>query len=373
MVTFTELSEYAHSSPVISPLPKLSRFYLDDFAIYTSIDEFHRDLYDPEYIFDQDVIIDTDTHHPDYQRVTCTEDEETVSPRLNEVVDWGDHEAFDHLKQELLVQSDLKQHIRDTLTGEDFVAVVIVDGLSFEAVRNTAIEDQAVVVDGITTTEPGFRRIIYGDEETPDVSISSTLLTNKQFYNSFGFTYWERGDEDLSTDLHSGINEVEQISDFEEGIQILEEESPFSEKTYVQITRMGLDQESHNRKEDPNRKAVVQSLKEDLQMLLDTAKKISNKFRVFVTADHGILWRDQLPSTSNVVCDDYLPHARFVEDEGNIENGRIILGGYGTVTTGLEYPYLTRELKNTEWGVHGGFSYYESVVPLIEFTESDTL
>jgi hypothetical protein len=33
----------------------------------------------------------------------------------------------------------------------------------------------------------------------------------------------------------------------------------------------------------------------------------------------------------------------------------------------LEYPYLRRDLRTNEWGVHGGLSFEESVVPLFSY------
>lgn len=371
MASFTTLRERAHTTPIISPLPRLAEFYLDDLTIYSSIDEFHRDLYDPSYFFDQDVIINTETRHHDYPRVEC--DELTVTPRLNAVVDWQAHQDHDRLQNELLSQSEIKSYIQNRVTAEELVALIIVDGLSYEAVRKSELNAHPVVVDGITTTEPGYRRIIYGRNEVAAVSMYAALLRNKEFYEDFGFTYWERGQEDLSTELHSGMGAVHRISDFEEAVDVLQAEAPFTAKTYVQITRMGLDQDSHNRKEDPNRDAEVQAIVEDVRTLLNTANDIVDSFRVFVTADHGILWRDQLPADPPIVCEDYHPHARCIEDEWNVEGGRVIWESDETVTTGLAYPYLTRGLDNTEWGVHGGFSYYESIVPLIELTEEDTI
>ena len=371
MVSFSNLRERARDSPVISSLPQLSEFYLDDLTIYLSLEEFHADLYDPEHLFETDVIIDADTHHLDYPRVEC--DEDTVTPRLNDIVDWAANTDHDRLHHELLTQSEIKPYIQNRVTGARLVALIIVDGLSYEAVRQTDLDARPVVVDGITTTEPGYRRVIYGREEVSSVSMYAELLTNREFYEDFAFTYWERGQEDLSTDLHSAMSRIDRVSDFSEAVDTLQSEAPFTDKTYVQITRMGLDQDSHNRKEKPNRDAVVQSIIDDVRALHETVSEVVEKFHVFVTADHGILWRDQLPADPPIVCDEHHSHARYLEDEGNVEGGRVIWDANGTVTTGLKYPYLTRGLNNTEWGVHGGFSYYESIVPLIELTEEDTL
>ncbi|ATW88247.1 hypothetical protein halTADL_1482 [Halohasta litchfieldiae] len=371
MAYFNEIKERAHQQPVIVPLPKLAQFYLEDFNIYSSIDDFQTDFYHPDFLFENDVIIDADEHHPDFDRLSC--DEETVGPRLNTVVDWASNTDHQRLKEDLLVQSQIKEHILDAVSTEDLVILIIVDGLSYESVRGTAIDARPVFVDGISTTEPGYRRVIYGKGQYSPTSVYADLLDAKRFYNDLSYTYWERGDEDLSTDLHSSMSSVTRISSFNEVVDALREEYPLEEKTFVQITRMGLDQDSHNRKEEPNKSAVVQDILDDLGKMHETADKLSDRFRIFLTADHGILWRDQLPSEDSIVCEDYHPHARFVEGGMNIKEGRTIFETDGVKSIGLGYPHLTRKLANTEWGVHGGFSYYESIVPLIEVTEDSAL
>lgn len=368
MTTFNEIAEQARKGPVISPLPKLARFYLDDLAIYRNLDSFHYDLYDPNCLFEQDVVIDTNDHHPDYTRLTC--DEDPVTPRLNRVVDWSDPEHHDRLKQELVRQSGLKDYILHNTTGDSIVVLLIVDGLSYEAVRNTTLPSQPVVVDGITTTEPGFTRIIYGED---NVSLYSELLSQKQFRNKYGFTYWARGQEELSTDLHASMgDDVHRIRDFNEAVERLGDDAPFDDRTYVQITRMGLDQDSHNRKEEPDRDAVVDDLVTDIRNLQDELDRQSDSWRIFATADHGILWRSQLPDDPPVVMEDYNQQPRYVTGREKVPHSMAITNHDGEIVSGLGYPYLARDLEHTEWGVHGGFSYYESVVPLIELSAGDT-
>ncbi|WP_338740220.1 hypothetical protein [Haloplanus salilacus] len=368
MASFETLADRASEAPVISPLPALATFYLDGLSIYRSVDTFHRDLYDPDYQFEQDVVIDDDSRYHEYPYINCTTD--PITPALNDVVDWANEEHHDRIRQDLLQQSKLKNHILDAITGEDFVALIIIDGLSYDALRTVSNEIlQPVIVDGITTTEPGFRRIIYGGDPA---SIYASL-TGEGFYTGYGFTYWERGQEDLSTDLHSAMGQnIHRIRDFDEVISTLEADAPFTEKTYVQVTRMGLDQDSHNRKENPNRNVVRDEILSDVKSLAETASTMSDNFRIFMTADHGILWRDQLPEDPPIVHDEWTNHARFLTGQHNLEHGMVVKDSTDP-TTGLAYPYLTRELKNTEWGVHGGFSYQESIVPLIEVTSPGDL
>ena len=360
MVSFQTLRERARKTPIISDLPKLSSFYLSECNIYGSIEQFHQDLYDPDYRFDQDVIINADTYHPNYPRVECTAD--PLSSDLNTVVNWTRPDDHATIQAELVQQSNIKQHITNRAIGEDLIALVIVDGLSYATARNFPFDVQPVMVDGITTTEPGFRRIIYGDS---NLSIYGEL-SQYDFFNVYGFTYWDRGQEALSTELHRAIGDnVYRINDFENVLERLEAEAPFSDKTYVQITRMGFDQECHNRKEEPNREAVRNNLLSDIQSLAETLERISVNARLFLTSDHGILWRDQLPDDPPVICDEWHNHARFLQGNHNVEQG-MVQDRADKAVTGLGYPALTRELKNTEWGVHGGFSYYESITPFID-------
>ncbi|MFC3477742.1 hypothetical protein [Halobacterium litoreum] len=365
MPTFTEIAEQAQATPVVCPLPRLASFYLDDLAVYTSLDNFHYDLYNPDYRFDRDVVISADDHHPDYTHLSC--DEEPVTPRLNEVVDWSNREHHDRLRRELLKQSSLKNHIVHSVTGETIVVLLIVDGLSYESLRTTQLPAQPVVVDGMTTTEPGFKRIIYGDD---NVSLYSELLHEKNFTNKFGFTYWDRGQEDLSTDLHAAMgNDVYRIRDFSDAVETLSDAAPFTNRTYVQITRMGLDQDSHNKKEEPDHDAVVENIIEDVRDLEAELSKQAESYRIFATSDHGILWRTQLPDSPEVILDDYKHQPRYVQGREKVPHSMTYTSD-GEIVSGLAYPYLARDLKHTEWGVHGGFSYYESVVPLVELSSN---
>lgn len=362
MPTFTEIADQAQANPVICPLPKLASFYLDDLAIYTSLENFHYDLYDPDKRFEQNVVVSTDDHHPDYTRLSC--DEDPVTPRLNEVVDWSNRGHHNRLRRELIPQSNLKEHILHNVSGESVVVLLIVDGLSYESIRTTNLPAQPVIVDGITTTEPGFRRIIYGND---NVSLYSELLREKNFTNKFGFTYWDRGQEELSTDLHASMgNDVYRIRDFSEAIAQLSDDAPFRNRTYVQITRMGLDQDSHNKKEAPDHDAVVETLIEDIQALESELADKAESYRIFASSDHGILWRTQLPDNPDVVLDDYKHQPRYVTGRQRVPHSMSIKNQAEEIVSGLAYPYLARDFKHTEWGVHGGFSYYESVVPLIE-------
>jgi hypothetical protein len=366
--SFEDLTERSRTSPFLTNLPPLSQFYLDDVAIYDSIENFEQDLYDPDHRFQNDVVIDTETRHPDYDWIHCSDT--PFRPALNNVIKWTNNKSHTAIQQELLSQSEIQDYLLNTVGTAELVVLVIVDGLSYNDVKQLDVPIQPVFVDGFTTTQPGYRRVIYGDG---GVSMYAHLLKEKQFYDAYGFTYWERGQEDLSTDLHASMgDDIHQIRDFSEAVSILQHGAPLDEKTYVQITRMGFDQDSHNRKEKPAHDAIRGSLVDDLRSLCRVASELTDNYQVFVTSDHGIIWRDDLPDDPPIVSEDWQNHARFVQGDHDLEYG-FTIDVDGEPVTALGYPGLTRDLKNTEWGVHGGFSYQESLVPLIELTPEETL
>ena len=86
-----------------------------------------------------------------------------------------------------------------------------------------------------------------------------------------------------------------------------------------------------------------------------------------LTADHGILWRDALGERARLVDDvfpDDVRSPRYIKGSILRAYGRCVRSE-GQNYTLLGYPWLTRPLHNNEWGVHGGISAWESVVPLI--------
>jgi hypothetical protein len=86
-----------------------------------------------------------------------------------------------------------------------------------------------------------------------------------------------------------------------------------------------------------------------------------------LTADHGILWRDQLKADERF-CPELAPedarHPRYALG-GIARDCARVWRSDGTTYSLLRFPYLTRPLRHTEWGVHGGISAWESVVPLV--------
>lgn len=370
MATIEEIQIAARKEPVVVPLPPLAQFWFNDIEIYNSIERFEYDLNDPSHRFQKDVVIDSNERSNHYRMMKCGDD--LLSPELNEVIEWSNREDFKRLMDELQIQSRIKNKIIEQTSVEEIVILVIVDGLPFHAVKNIAthtklpLSIEPVLVDGISETSNGFQRVVYGNSTT---SVYGGLIYNS-FSNHLGFTYWEKGQENLSTDLHGSMNKrnVHRIRDFSEVSEYLQKDGVNSQ-TYVQVTRMGMDQESHNRKEAPNPDQQVKELLDDIQELKSTVADLADQYSIYVTADHGILWRDQLPNDPpQIDTGSKQGPPRHIKGSKLIANSLLFNDPSGPGAA-LAYPYLTRDLKHTEWGVHGGLSYQESLVPLIQLTE----
>lgn len=369
MIAYNELREQAKEEPIVADLPPLSGFYLPEVAIYPSIRDFERDLYDPQHQFDTDVVINSDTRDPKYSQFNKTLD--PFGPKLNSVIDWKSRKQYDRIKDQLLCQSEIPEYVTNNTGFADVIILVVIDGLSFEKIRPfvDSLPGETILtpvfVNGVTVTEQGFLRVIRGNS----IQSINARLNAQDFTDHLGFTYWEaNGRNELSAKLHRGMREdrVHRIRDFSETHDIITDHG-LSSPTYIQITRMGLDQESHNRKEQPNINHEIQTLIDDLSELFRTVSELVDRFRIFVTADHGILWRHELEDDLEVIAAD-TTHHRYIEGPTNINKGIEYRMNSEPSRTALAYPYMTRDFKHTEWGVHGGLSYQESIIPLIEIT-----
>jgi len=133
------------------------------------------------------------------------------------------------------------------------------------------------------------------------------------------------------------------------------------------VTLSGLDQLCHAHRDRPPVDYYRRTIFRNVANLSDQMVDRFGSALVIVTADHGILWREQLEPELVVASD------LFGEDKAS---PRYIVGarrrGYGRVClsqgrdhTLFAVPYMTRRFRVNEWGVHGGLSAWESLVPLI--------
>ena len=261
----------------------------------------------------------------------------------------------------LFKQSDVAAEITKRIHRElpQIVVLLVFDGLSFYDVIDWKLLPQATLepclVDGLSVTNSAMQRLI-----------GSPVLTHRLFELGYvrrlGFSYWERATNALTDTLFSQFppNQLHRMTTFDEVLQTIKT-SEWSAHTYVQMIRAGLDGVCHSNRERPNIKLLLSDLKRDILLLLEVLEDTGKSCRLFITADHGILWyvdQDIVPLAQEKF------NARYTD--GSIIRGDNLLTlntdeGTYTVLTGDKV--IAKQRKVTEWGFHGGVSAQESLVP----------
>ncbi len=254
------------------------------------------------------------------------------------------------------VAAEIKKRIHQELP--QIVVLLVFDGLSFYDVVDWELPQATLepcLVDGLSVTNSAMQRLI-----------GSPVLTHRLFELGYirrlGFSYWERAKNALTNTLFFQFppNQLHRMTTFDEVLQTIKT-SEWSTHTYIQVIRSGLDGVCHSNRERPNTKSILNDLKRDILLLLETLQGTKKSFRLFITADHGILWyadQDIVPLAQEKF------NARYAE--GTVVGGDNILTlktdeGIYTVLTGDKV--ITKNRKVTEWGFHGGISAQESLVP----------
>ena len=260
----------------------------------------------------------------------------------------------------LLKQSEVAAEITERLARElpQIAVLLIFDGLSFYDVVEWELSGATLepcLVDGLSVTENAMRRLI-----------GSPVLTHRLFSLDYarrlGFSYWERSRNQLADALFMEFPETQlhRVTTFDEVLEELEK-SEWQAPTYVQIIRSGLDSVCHSYREHPNVSSLLDDLRKDIVSLIAVLQETEKSFRLFITADHGILW---YTNQGTVRLAREKSKARYIEGDvacgGNVLTLKTDEGTY-TVLTGDKVIATNR--KVTEWGFHGGISAQESLVP----------
>ena len=260
----------------------------------------------------------------------------------------------------LLKQSEVATKITERLARElpQIAALLVFDGLSFYDVAAWELSGATLepcLVDGLSVTENAMRRLI-----------GSPVLTHRlfdlEYVRRLGFSYWERSMNQLTDALFAEFpkNQLRRVTTFDEVLEELEK-SEWQTPTYVQIIRSGLDSVCHSYRERPNVSSLLDDVRKDIMSLIAVLQETSESFRLFITADHGILWHN---NQNMVPLAQEKSKARYIE--GNVACGDNVLtlkSAEGTYTVLTGDKVIARNPKVTEWGFHGGISAQESLVP----------
>jgi hypothetical protein len=330
---------------------------LERLQLFETAAELVAALDSPEVQSDRTMMLTLDWNPQYASRLICVKvNHQPLTTELNRVL----KTRFDFIKSTLSCQSQLPDLIAQP-TGASCTILILVDGLSwadFCAYWLEPVSARAVLVDGASTTEQGMKRII------GKPSIVERLFA-QGCDRAYGFSYWTREDNALTDRLFAFFGDnVEKVRSFQDAWEHLAEIN--LESTYIQIVRQGLDGLCHKHRDRPNPKNYVKQLAQDWESLLTLLQKRGISGRIYLTSDHGILWKEG--------------HDFQVFSQGKWgDSPRYLKYSYpSSYTLDLEfeeniysllnYPYLSRNFRVNEWGMHGGLSFEESIVPLLTAT-----
>ena len=268
----------------------------------------------------------------------------------------------------LLIHKRIGQRIvSDTLNkGYETVLLMLVDGLSYEDVRQWSHNPLPCLIDGpsITFARTNSNTIV------PDIGFPAIVghfsiarqLAQVGIPRSRGYSYWEREQNDVSAFLFSGMP-LTRVSGIGEALSHLQQVN--LQGTYVQLVREGTDGLAHSRREVTAHeiRATVGAILDDFHQLIRLVAESGRKGAVYLMSDHGILWKNQ--HIFQKVASENAAHVRYSWERPldpacasvfQTSNGPCYL---------YHYPYMGRQMRANDSGIHGGLSYWESIVPFI--------
>lgn len=359
IVTLADLLNYLKIGPVMAQMEQLCLAFLplEKLQIFETASELVAILDCLEVQSDYAMMLTLDWN-PQYANrlIPLKVSHQPLTTELNQVL----KRRWDFIKSTLICQSMLPDLIAQP-TGASCTILILVDGLSwadFSAYWPEPVPAQPVLVDGASTTEQGMKRIV---GKPPVVE----RLFAQGCDRAIGFSYWTREDNALTDQLFAFFGEnVQKVRDFQDVLEGLMQID--LNNTYVQIVRQGLDGLCHKHRDRPNPGNSVLALAQDWRSLLECLQNRGISAQVFLTSDHGILWK--------------LGHDLQVLPQGKwMDSPRYFKYSYpspqtleivfeGKTYSLLNYPYIGRDFRINEWGMHGGLSFEESVVPLLTAT-----
>jgi len=364
-IPFESFTRLLTQMPVIAQIDPLALLALPaDTKIVRNDDEARTLLDSPEYVSCHPMVIAEDNsklteQFPAYKVLGLPEVNQlnrSLSTRLDiaRQLLLTNHAVTDRIVNEVA-------HYKPAVT-----VVLLIDGLSYQDAKDWGWPIVPCFVDSPSVT---YR---YHDAENTQVIRTigfaallgtphlSQRLLQLGFRHFRGFSYWQRGQNRISDTLFERIA-VQQVQGFSTVLNLLAE-TPTAAGTYIQIVREGLDGLAHGKRELSHveiqgaLKAIYQDI-EALTALLHAQKLPS---RIYVTADHGMLWKHE-HSLELLNIKGSKPRYTKGDIPDHLKHYATSLQGYSV----LHYPYLGAAINANDSGVHGGLSYQESIVPFI--------
>lgn len=269
------------------------------------------------------------------------------------------HHLLTHRRIGQRIVNDTRKHNYET------VILMLVDGLSYEDTRHWPYHSIPCLITAPSITFTRANNKILPDVGFPaivgDFSIARQLA-QVGIPHSRGYSYWERGQNDVSAFLFSGMP-LTKVDGVSETLTTLEQID--LQGLYVQLVREGTDGLAHSRREVTplEIQATVGAILYDFQQLIELLAKSKRKSAAYLVSDHGILWKQQ--HTLERIPHETSDHARYTwKKPANSAHAIAFPTEKGNCYL-YNYPYVGRQLRANDSGTHGGLSYWESIVPFI--------
>lgn len=250
--------------------------------------------------------------------------------------------------------------------GYQAVALLLVDGLSYDDTVEWSEHPEPCFVDGPSIT---FARIsekaIAPDIGFPAIVSQPPLaprLAEIGIPHSRGFSYWDREQNDVSALLFQGmpLARVDEMADALDALATIKLAG-----IYLQLVREGLDGLAHRRREVSMNEvqAAVEAIHRDYRQLVGLLAASGVRSAVYLTADHGVLWKKEHEFC--LIEGSGPQHPRYAQECPREPNTASRFEMQDQVYYLYHYPYLGRHIRANDSGVHGGLSYWESIVPFV--------
>ncbi len=272
-----------------------------------------------------------------------------------------------YARSHLLTHRDVADRIISDIRqkGYQAVALLLVDGLSYDDTLEWPEHPEPYFVDGpsITFARTPEKGILPG-VGFPAIIGSPPLarrLAETGIPHSRGYSYWDREKNDVSALLFQGVP-LTRVGGMAEALDLLA--SVKLSGIYLQLVREGLDGLAHRRREVTSNEVqvAIEAIYNDYRRLVDLLADSGLRSAVYLTADHGILWKKQHPLRQLYNCRSQ--HPRYALECPYEEPSFVSRFETGCQTFYLfHYPHLGAQIRRNDSGVHGGLSYWESIVP----------
>jgi hypothetical protein len=284
------------------------------------------------------------------------------------VIDRSLSDRLDYARSHLLTHQGIANRVISDARrkGYQAVALLLVDGLAYDDTLEWPEHPEPCFVDGpsITFARTPEKEII------PDIGFPAIVgtpplarqLAETGIPHSRGYSYWDREENDVSARLFRGVP-LTRVSGIAEALDLLT--SVKLSGTYLQLVREGLDGLAHRRREVTINEvqATIKAIHKDYRRLVNLLADSGLRGAVYLTADHGILWKKQHEFHR---LEDYRSQHPRYNLKFSSESSHISRFDMKSRTFYLlHYPYLGARIRANDSGVHGGLSYWESIVPFI--------